>query len=111
MTSDVDGYINKQKSPQKEICKKLRQIILKTYPTIKEEMKLGVPYYEDKIYIVALKNHVNFGFSIKDFTKDEIKKFKGSGKTTKVIEIYSLKDINEKDILNILKKLLKPYEA
>ena len=60
---NVDEYIEKQKSPQKEICQKLRQIILNSYPDILEEMKYGVPYYGDKYYIVALKTHVNLGFS------------------------------------------------
>ena len=62
MNKEVEEYIEKQKSPQKEICKKLRKIILKTFPDIKEEMKLGVPWYEGKYYIVALKTYVNLGF-------------------------------------------------
>ena len=72
MNEKVDEYIKKQKSPQKEICQKLRTIILKTYPGINEEMKVGVPCYgsskEDycgKFYIAALKDHVNLGFSLK----------------------------------------------
>jgi len=48
MNKEVKEYIEKQKSPQKEICKKLRKIILKTFPDTKEEMKLGVPWYEGK---------------------------------------------------------------
>lgn len=100
---DVDEYIKKQKSPQKEICSKLRKIILKTFPKIKEEMKLGVPMYDDKFYIVGLKTHVNLGFSIKGLTKDEIKLFTGSGKTMKVLEFSSLKDIDEKKIVRLLK--------
>lgn len=39
----VDQYIEKQPSPQQEICTKLRKIILKTFPGIQEEMKWGVP--------------------------------------------------------------------
>jgi len=68
MNKEVEEYIEKQKSPQKEICKKLRKIILKTFPDTKEEMKLGVPWYEGKYYIVALKTHVNLGFSLKDLS-------------------------------------------
>jgi len=41
----VDEYIETQKSPQKEICIKLRTIIFKTFPDIKEKMKWGVPSY------------------------------------------------------------------
>ncbi len=69
----VDEYIEKLKSPQKEICSKLREIIFNTFPNIKEEMKWGVPSYaEGEYYLVALKTHVNLGFSIKDLSKKEI---------------------------------------
>jgi len=62
MDEDVNKYTEKQKSPQKEIIQELRKIILETFPDINEEMKLGVPWYEGKYYIVALKDHVNLGF-------------------------------------------------
>ena len=69
MDKRVEKYIEKQKSPQKEIVKKLRKIILETFPNIKEELKLGVPWYEEQYYIVALKDHVNLGFSLKGLKK------------------------------------------
>ena len=72
MDEKVTKYIDKQKSPQKEICKKLRKIVLKTFPSIQEGMKWGVPSFDDgKLYFVALKNHVNFGFLTKGFSKKE----------------------------------------
>lgn len=110
MVGNVDEYIKKQKSPQKEICQKLRKIILKTFPGINEEMKVGVPCYgttnEDpcgKYYIAALKDHVNLGFSLKGLSKEEQKFFEGSGKTMKHIKVYSLKDIDEQKIIKLLK--------
>jgi len=56
MNEEVENYITKQKSPQKEICQQLRKIILKTFPDIEEKMWVGVPWYEGKYYIVALKD-------------------------------------------------------
>ncbi len=103
MNKKVEEYIEKQKSPQKEIVRKLRKIILKTYPNIKEEMKLGVPWYEGKYYIVALKDHVNLGFSLKGLSKKEIELFEGGGKTMKHIEIHSLDEIDEKKMVKLLK--------
>jgi hypothetical protein len=103
MDNKVKEYIEKQKSPQKEICQKLREIISSTFPNIKEEMKYGVPYYGDKYYIVALKTHVNLGFLIKDLTKEEIAVFEGSGKTTRHIKINSIEGIDEKKIIKLLK--------
>ena len=67
-------------------------------------MKWGVPTYANgKYYIVALKDHVNLGFSLKRVSKEEQKLFEGSGKTMKHIKIHSLKDINEKRITQSLK--------
>ena len=103
MNKEVDDYIEKQKSPQKEICQRLRNTILKTFPNIKEEMKLGVPWYEGKYYIVALKDHVNLGFAIRGLSKKELDLFEGKGKTMRHIKIASLKDINERQIVKLLK--------
>lgn len=103
MSKKVDEYIEKQKSPQKEICLELRRIIFQTYPYIEEEMKWGVPTYaKGKYYLVALKNHVNLGFSLKGLSKEEQKLFQGSGKTMKHIEIRSLKEINENEVVKLL---------
>jgi hypothetical protein len=110
MDTTVDAYIQKQKSPQKEICQRLRSIILKTFPEIHEEMYGGVPCYgstkEDSYgnyYIAALKDHVNLGFSLKGLSKTEQKLFEGSGKTMKHITVYSVKEIDEKKIIRLLK--------
>ena len=103
MDEGVEKYIEKQISPQKEIIQKLRKIILKTFPDINEEMKLGVPWYQGKYYIVALKDHVNLGFSLKGLSEKEKRLFEGSGKTMKHIKIYSLKDIDEKKVVKLLR--------
>jgi len=105
MNEKVKNYIEKQKSPQKEICNKLREIILKTFPDIKEEMKMGVPWYEDKYYIVALKDHVNLGFSLKGLSKEEIKLFQGGGKTMKHIAVLSIHEIKVDKIVEFLELL------
>jgi len=102
MDEKVNDYIKKQKSPQKEICQIVRKIILKTYPNIKEEMKYGVPYYGNKYYIVALKTHVNLGFSIKGLTTEEINLFEGTGKTTRHLKIKSQEEIDEENIRKLL---------
>lgn len=92
----VDAYIEKQPSPQKEICSKLRKIIFDVFPGITEEMKWGVPSYAGgKYYIVALKKHVHMGFSIGALSDEQIALLKGSGKTMRVIEIESLEEIDK----------------
>lgn len=100
----VDEYIEKQKPPQKAICIKLRKILFKTFPDVKEQMKWGVPSYAGgAYYFVALATHVNLGFSIKGLSREKIALFQGSGKTMRVIEIKSEKDIDEKQIVRLLK--------
>lgn len=107
MDENVNEYTEKQKSPQKEIIQELRKIILETFPSIKEETKLGVPWYEGKYYLVALKDHVNLGFSIKGLSEKEKELFEGGGKTMKHIKIYSLQEIDKKKIVKLLKLVKK----
>jgi hypothetical protein len=108
MNDKVNSYMEKQFFPQREICQKLREILLKTYPNIKEEMKWGVPTYADgKCYIVALKDHVNLGFSLDSLPAEEQKRLQGAGKTMKHIELRSLKEIDEKRIAELLKLVLE----
>lgn len=108
MDKKVDEYIQKQKSPQKEICKKIQKLILKTFPKIKEQMKWGVPAYENgKFYFVALKDHVNIGFKIKDLTPEELSLFEAVGKETAHIEIREIKEVSKKGIPKLLKLVNK----
>jgi hypothetical protein len=115
MNEAVDQYIDKQKSPQKKICEKLRQIIHATFPEITEEMNGGVPCYGctkkqpcGEYYIASLKDHVNLGFSLKGLTTQQQKLFEGSGKTMKHIKIYTVEDIDEKRIIRLLTMVRRP---
>ena len=111
MDKDITKYIEKQKSPQKEILKRLRKIILKTVKC-DERMAWGVPTFKKgKFYIVGLKDKVNLGFAIKGLSKDEIKLFEGAGKTMRHIKISSLKDYDEKKIVKLLKLVDKKAEC
>lgn len=56
MDEKVKKYLEKLPSPQKEICKKVRKIILNTFRDLEESFKNGVPWYECKYYIVGLKD-------------------------------------------------------
>ena len=108
MSSKVDAYFERQKSPQKEICLQLRRIVVQTLPGIEEEMKWGVPTYaKGTFYIVALENHVNLGLSLKGLSKEEQMMLEGSGKTMKHVEISSLEQIDEEKIVELLKLVWK----
>jgi hypothetical protein len=107
MSGTVADYLKKQKSPQKEICTKLRKLILKSFPKTTEEMKVGVPFYGSKFYIVALKDHVNLGFSIKGLSKTEMDKFEGKGKLMRHLKFFTIKEVDEKKLVPLLKLVMK----
>jgi hypothetical protein len=102
-SSEVEKYIDKQKSPQKDIVQRLRATILKTLPDIKEEFKMGVPWYEGKFYVVALRDHVNLGFSVKGLSKQEKTLFEGKGKMMRHLKFYSLEDVDEARVAKLLR--------
>jgi hypothetical protein len=100
----IDSYIMRQKSPQKEICQSLREIIHRAYPEANEEMKWGVPAFGGgKFYIVALRDHVNFGFSLEGLSVEEMKFFDGCGKTMAHIEFAESREISEERIFRLMK--------
>lgn len=103
MNEEVSRYIEEQNSPQKEICRSLRKIILEIFPSIKEEIKWGVPNYGNLYYFVALKTHVNLGFSIKNLSQDQIKLLEGTGKTMRHVKINTIEEIDEERIVELLK--------
>lgn len=103
MHEKVKAYLENLPSPQREICEKLRNIILNSFPTLKESFKNGVPWYECKYYIVGFKDHVNIGFSVKGLTEEEMNLFEGKGKYMRHIKIYSVDEIDEKKIVKLLK--------
>ena len=100
---DVDKYIEKQKSPQKELVQRLRDIIVKTFPDIKEEVRMGVPWYEGKYYVVALKDHVNVGFSVNGLSEQEKALFEGKGKMMRHVKFYRLEDVDEARVAKLLR--------
>ena len=104
MNKEVDEYIEKQKSPQKEILKKVRKIFQKTLPNCKEKKAWGVAVFaDDKFYIAAMKNRVHVGFVINGLSKEEIGLFEGTGKTMRHIKIHSLEELDEEKLVKLIK--------
>ena len=103
MSKEVEEYIKKQKDPQRAIVQSLREIILKAVPDAKEAFWVGVPWYEGKFYLVALKDHVNMGFSVKGLSEREKALFEGKGKTMRHLKFYSLEDVDEARVAKLLR--------
>lgn len=102
-SKEVDQYIEKFDGEKKAILKRLRNIILKTRPELKEEMKWGAPWYGGFFYLVALKDHVNMGFAFGGLLKKHEKELEGKGEYMRHIKFFSLKDIDEKKIVRLMK--------
>ena len=108
MDKQVQDYIEKQKSPQKEILHKVRKIFLNTLPSCEEKSAWGaITFAGGKFYIAAMKNRVHVGFAINGLNKEEIGLFEGSGKTMRHIKIYSLEDIDEKKLVKLIRLVEK----
>lgn len=108
MDRTVDKYIEKQKSPQKEILQKVRKIFQKTLPSCDEKMTWGcVTYAGCKFYLAAMEHRVHIGFAITGLSKEEIGWFEGSGKTMRHIKIHSVEDIDEKTLVKLIKMVDK----
>ena len=104
----MDAYIERQKSPMREILEKLREIFNETLPNCEEKMTWGVvTFASGKFYIAAMKNRVHAGFAITGLSKDEINLFEGSGKTMRHIKIPTLESIDEKKLVKLIKMVNK----
>jgi len=108
MDNQVDEYIEKQKSPQKEIIQKIRKIFQETLPGCEEKIAWGIIALRGgKFYIAAMKNRVHVGFAITGLSREEIDFFEGSGKTMRHIKIPSVMDIEEKKLVKLIKMVDK----
>ncbi len=108
MNNQVDIYIEKQESPQKEILQEIRRIFMETIPTCKEEMKWGVvAFAEGKFYIAAMRDRVHVGFAVTGLSDDEISLFEGNGKTMRHIKIPTIESIDEANLVELIKMVNK----
>ena len=103
MNMEVKKYLENQKSPQREITQRLRDIILKTFPEIQEKLWMGVPWYGERLYFVAFKDHVNLGFSVKGLADQEKVLFEGKGQMMRHLKFHSLEDLDEKKLVKLLR--------
>jgi uncharacterized protein YdhG (YjbR/CyaY superfamily) len=108
MSQNANKYIEKQKSPQKEILQKVREIFLRTLPNPEEKMAWGVVTFGGgKFYIAAMKNRVHVGFAITGLSEDEKGLFEGSGKTMRHVKIPTLEGIDENRLVKLIEMVDK----
>jgi uncharacterized protein YdhG (YjbR/CyaY superfamily) len=104
MASQIEEYIGRQKSPQKEILREVQKIFRETLPNSKEEMRWGaITYSSGKFYIAAMKNRVHVGFAITGLNSEEMALFEGTGKTMRHIKIPTTNSINKPLLANLIR--------
>jgi uncharacterized protein YdhG (YjbR/CyaY superfamily) len=105
MDKKVTQYIEKQKSPQKEILDKLRRLIRETAPLAEECMSYGVPAFKENKGIVmysAFKEHFGLypGPDVISALKKELKGYKTSKGTIRF-------PIDQSIPIDLIKKIVK----
>jgi uncharacterized protein YdeI (YjbR/CyaY-like superfamily) len=108
----VDAYIHSSQSSAKEILERLRKLIFKADPDIKEEIKWGIPVYSNKKLIFGMagfKKHVTFTFFHGALLKDREKLFSYGDENlhNRSIKFTDVKELNEKKLLPYLKEAVK----
>lgn len=107
--NEIEVYINKQPSPQKEMLFKLNKMIVDNFKGINVQMYGGVPCYGKDgkhdfglFYLVGLKDHVNLGVSIKGLSEENLKKLDKVGKVTGHIEFKEINKIDVNKLVSLL---------
>jgi hypothetical protein len=92
----VDPWFQKLKPDLKAIADELHRLILAAEPTLRAEMKWGMPCYSKNGMVCALmgaKAHVSIFFHQGKHLKDPKKLLAGGGKTVRSIRFTSARDI------------------
>jgi hypothetical protein len=98
MNKEVTNYIESAPEEHKAIMTKIRALLFSVVPDAEEEFKWSRPVYSHKkdfAYLVANKNHVNFGFSQFEKIKNPTDKLEGTGKTMRHVKLKTVADIDE----------------
>ncbi len=104
MDPQVQAYIQKQQSSQKEIILKIRDIFQGTLPNPQEKKGWGViTYAGGKFYLGAVNDRVHVGFAIGGLSQDEVSMFEGNGATMRHIKIRTVEDIDRQGLAELIR--------
>ena len=107
-SAPVDRYFAEQTPEKRALLEKLRAIVLKTIPDADVAIKWGVPIYQrngkNVCALASFKDHVaiNF-FASPRVLPDPQKKLEGGGKTSRMLKVRSVADIDSASITRWLK--------
>jgi hypothetical protein len=99
-------YIVSLPSPQKEICQCLRELILRSFPEMREEFKWNHPAYYCKGKRICLaggfKEHVSVELFYGAHLQDSQGRIVGAGKSTRHIKFRTLEEIDANYFVDLL---------
>ena len=111
--TNVHEYIAKQKPELGEIARRLRSLVKKAAPELREEMKWGFPCYvgtDNVCNIMVTGKWVDLGFFRGVDLKDAKGLLEGSGKGMRHVKVHKVEDIDPAAITALVKQAasLKP---
>jgi len=92
----VDPWFKKLNPEPRAIAEKLHELVMSADPTLRAELKWGMPCYSKNKMLCALmgaKGHVSIFFHRGKLLKDPKKLLQGGGKTMRSLKFTSAKDI------------------
>jgi len=111
---DTENYVSKVPKLYKEITQQLRKTILDNFPHLNEAIKWGNPVYytdENLFYVSANKDHVKLGFFLHGPDLDDPDGLiEGTGAKMRYVKYRNLNELNEKQIVEWIRQLLKLVE-
>ena len=108
--TDADLYESELPQPQKEIVKRLRAFIARSYPELTESLKWHVPTYSLKgknlIGLQDFKGRVNLNFFKGAKLHDADGILLGTGKQVRHVTFRSIKDIDDRCLRELIEQAI-----
>lgn len=106
--SPDDVYLAAQPADKRDLLEQLRVLVLKAVPGAQVDIKWGVPFYSQHGKVVcalaSFKEHVGLNiFASPDKLADPGKKLEGAGKTSRMLKVRTVADIDKPAIARWLK--------
>ncbi|HEY7588681.1 MAG TPA: DUF1801 domain-containing protein [Thermoplasmata archaeon] len=109
-SKDVDAYVQALPKEQRPIVEALRDFILSGAPHLEEKVKWGNPTYIGKTnvcWILAYRDHVDFGFFRGAVLPDPQGVLEGTGKGLRHVKIYTIEDVKRKPLKPLMTAALR----
>jgi hypothetical protein len=109
--ASVDEYIGVLGTPHNDVAARLREIVLKRYPQLREDIKWHVPVYSlgttPIVSIEGFKAHVNLKFFRGAVLRDRWNILEGTGKGVRHVKFRSTEDVDEGKIRELIDQALE----